>query len=314
MYLKLLFTTMADQLKVWLDGEFMPMEEAKVPIMTHSLQYGSGIFEGIRSYETRKGTAIFRLDEHVKRFLRTAKIYSMKLQATADEIREAIIETVRINRLKSCYIRPFAFYNSDEIGLHTGNKKVSVFIGAVPFGSYFGESRATGVRCKVSSWRRINSAILPIQAKASGNYTNSIIASNEAKAAGYDEAILTSQNGHIAEGPGQNIFMVHDGKLITPNKDSDILLGITRDSLIKIAIANNIDVIERFVHREELYTADELFFAGTAAEITPIVSVDNIQIGDGKVGPLTNSLFEKFSAVVHGTNTYFSEWLEEIEL
>lgn len=304
---------MEEQLKVWLDGKIMPMEDAKVPIMTHSLQYGSGIFEGIRAYETEKGTSVFRLDEHIKRFLKTAKIYSMNLPATKEEIKEAVLEIVKINKLKSCYVRPFAFYSSEEIGLKTRNKKVSLFIAAIPYGAYFGESKKSGVRCKVSSWKRINSSILPIQAKASGNYTNSIIASNEAYSAGFDEAILTSQNGFVAEGPGQNIFLVQDGKIITPNKDSDILLGITRDSIIKLAISNNIDVIERFVHREELYSADELFFAGTAAEITPIVSVDNISVGEGKVGAITNMLSEKFSAVVHGKNPYFSEWLEEIE-
>ena len=301
-------------MKVWLDGKIIPMGDAKVPIMTHSLQYGSGIFEGIRSYETDSGTAIFRLDDHVKRFMKTAKIYSMKLPATEEEIREAIIETVRANRLKSCYIRPFAFFNDAGISLHTGDKKVSVFIAAIPFGAYFGEAKLKGIRCKVSSWKRINSDILPIQAKASGNYTNSIIASNEAISSGYDEAILTSGNGMVAEGSGQNIFLVQDGKLVTPNKDSDILLGITRDSIIKLAGSNNIDVIERFIHREELYSAEELFFVGTAAEVTPIVSVDGIPIGDGKIGKMTSLISEKFSAVVHGQNHYFSEWLEKIEL
>lgn len=303
---------MAEEPKVWLDGSLIKESEARVPIMTHSLQYGSGIFEGIRSYETAKGSAVFRLDEHIKRFLNTAKTYYMDLPYNYGQIKPAIIETLKVNNLKSSYIRPFAFYNDKKIGVHTRDKQISVFIAAIPFGAYFGNSKDVGLRCKVSSWHRITSSVLPIQAKASGNYLNSIIANSEVTKAGYDEAILTSAGGFVAEGPGANIFMVRDGKLVTPNKDSDILLGITRDSIIKIAKSLGIEVEERFIHREELYSSEEVFFAGTAAEVTPVISVDDIEVGEGKPGKMTKAISDKFSEIVHGRDSYFSEWLTEV--
>lgn len=303
---------MADETKVWLDGNIIKESEAKVPIMTHSLQYGSGIFEGIRSYETKNGTAVFRLDEHVKRFFNTAKTYYMDLPFSFDQIKKGILEVLKVNNLTSSYIRPFAFYNDASISVHTSGKRVSVFIAAIPFGAYFGDSKEKGLRCKVSSWHRITSSILPIQAKASGNYLNSIIANSEVSKAGYDEAIMTSANGFIAEGPGANIFLVKDSKLITPNKDSDILLGITRDSIIRMAQSLQMEVTERFVHREEVYTADEVFLVGTAAEVTPVVSIDDISIGNGKPGPITSKISGKFSDIVHGRDNYFSEWLTTI--
>ena len=295
---------------VWLDNRIVKADDAKVPIMTHSLQYGSGIFEGIRAYETDNGIAVFRLDEHVRRFMNSMKIYSMDHGYTERQIREAILGVVRKNGISSGYIRPFAFYNDDQIGLSTSGKRVSVFIAARPFGKYF--AKQSGIRCKVSSWLRINSGILPVEAKASGNYLNSIIASMEAKSIGFDEAILMSQNGYVAEGPGENIFFVKDNVLLTPDKGSDILLGITRDSLIKMAESMGIEVRERQMHREELYTADELFFSGTAAELTPITSVDGIKIGTGAVGPITKMLAQTFDDVVHGRNKDFAHWLTYI--
>ncbi|MEM3278324.1 MAG: branched-chain amino acid transaminase, partial [Thermoplasmata archaeon] len=220
-------------LKIWLDGKIMDYSSAKVPILTHSLQYGSGIFEGIRAYETSMGTEIFRLNEHIKRFFETAKIYNMDLHYSQDEIREAIIAVIRANKLNAAYIRPFAFYGSDAIGLNVTNKKVSVYIAAVPFGKYL-STGDHGVKCKVSSWRRINSDILPVQAKSSGNYINSIIASIEAKNAGFDEAVLLSDNGYVAEGPGENIFIVKNGSLLTPDINANILMGITRDTVMQL--------------------------------------------------------------------------------
>jgi branched-chain amino acid aminotransferase len=299
-------------LKVWLDGKIMKYDDAKVPILTHSLQYGSGIFEGIRAYETDNGPAIFKLSEHVKRFMNSMKIYYIKTQFTQDDIEKAIIEVVRVNKLKSCYIRPFAFYNSDSIGVSPKGKKVSIYIAAVPFNAYFGKGKENGIRCNISSWHRINSLILPPQAKSSGNYINSILANMEAISGGADEAILTSITGFVAEGPGENIFLVENNKLVTPSMESDILLGITRETIIEIAEDIGIEVVERSVHKEELYTADELFFAGTAAEITPIVSVDNIQIGSGKPGPVTRMLAEKYSDIVTGKNKNFANWLTYI--
>jgi branched-chain amino acid aminotransferase len=299
---------MASNRYVWLDGRFVDYENAVVPLLTHSLQYGSGIFEGIRAYEAKKGTAIFRLDDHVRRFFNTAEIYGMKLPVDRKRLHNAIVSTVAKNKLDACYIRPFGFYNDQQIGLSPAGKKVSVAVAAVPFGSYFA-NKNKGIRCKVSSWQRINSLIMPPEAKGSGNYLNSILASMEAKRAGADEAILLSHDGYVAEGPGENIFLAQDGRLVTPSKDADILLGITRDSIIKLAEAEGLVVEERGVHKEELYTSDEIFFTGTAAELTPIVSVDSRRIGNGKTGPITRMLLDAYYDAVTGQNEEFSDWL-----
>ncbi len=296
-------------LVVWLDGKFVGYDEARVPILTHSLQYGSGIFEGLRAYKNHDGVAIFRLKDHVKRFFRTAKIYNMELGLTPAQLEKAIVETVKRNGPTSCYIRPFAFYNSDQIGLSTHGNKVSVFIGAVPMGAYFGKGKDSGIRCKTSSWRRINSEILPVEAKASGNYINSLIAHNEAAVSGFDEAIMLSADGKIAEGSTENIFLYMDDYLLTPDYSADILIGITRDTVIKIARKEGIEVLEEELHKEELYIADEVFFTGTAAEITPVVNVDGIKVGDGKPGKITKALAKKYTEVVSGKDKRFREWL-----
>jgi branched-chain amino acid aminotransferase len=297
------------QLYFWLDNKIVKRKDAVVPIMTHSLQYGSGIFEGIRAYKTANGPAIFRLDDHLKRFFRTAKIYSMSLKYTQSDMHEAVVKLVRQNHLDSCYIRPFAFYNDDNIGIATSGKKISVFVGAFPFGAYFGKGKEQGIKCKISSWHRINSLILPPEAKASGNYINSIIANLEAVYTGADEAILTSVEGYVAEGPGENIFVVEDGKLVTPSREADILMGITRDSIIKIAEDIGLDVTERNIHKEELFLCDEAFFAGTAAEVTPITTIDSRKVGNGKPGPITKMLADAYSNVVNGKNKDFEHWL-----
>ncbi|MVT35231.1 MAG: branched-chain amino acid transaminase [Euryarchaeota archaeon] len=301
---------MKGDLKVWWDGKFIEYKDAKVPILTHSLQYGSGIFEGIRAYKNEKGSAVFRLRDHIKRFFNTAKIYRIDLKYSMDEISQAILELLRINKLDECYIRPFAFYRDDSIGLSPFGKETSIYIAAVPFDKYL--SKSSGIRCKTSTWRRINSKILPVQAKASGNYLNSLIANLEARSLGFDEAIMLGENGYVAEGPGENIFIVKDGALITPPDESDILLGITRDSIIKIAGHLGIKTLERNIHREEIYVADEAFFAGTAAEITPISSVDGITIGDGNIGKITSTLINEYMNVVHGRNEYFRDWLTQV--
>lgn len=296
----------------WLDGKFIPESSANVPILTHSLQYATGVFEGVRAYKAGSGTAIFRLQDHMRRLLRSAKIYDMDLGYTEKQLCDSALELVRRNRLDSCYIRPFAFYNDSKIGLPPLGKKISTFIAAVSFGAYFAAGKEKGVSCKVSSWRRINSSILPPNAKASGNYANSIIANIEAKKAGADEAILLSTNGYVAEGSGENVFLVENGALVTPSKSSDILPGITRDSILKIAQNSGLETVEREVHREELYSADELFFTGTASEVTPIISVDFKKVGAGKPGPITKTLAEKFSSVVSGADSEFSGWLTYI--
>ncbi|MCL4375701.1 branched-chain amino acid transaminase [Candidatus Marsarchaeota archaeon] len=293
---------------VWLDGKIIKSEEANVPILTHSLQYGSGIFEGIRAYKTDRGGAIFRLEDHVRRFFNSARIYSINLGISQAEFKNAIIETVKKNGLDECYIRPFAFYNDQSIGLGVSGKKVSVAVMAIPFGHYFA-NKENGIRCRVSSFHRINSLILPPQAKASGNYINSILASMEAKRSGADEAILLSSNGYVAEGPGENIFIVKDNALITPSASSDILIGITRDSVIRIAANEGIDVEEREVHREELLTCDEAFFTGTAAEITPIISVDSEKLGEGKVGKITSKIGRLYSDITLGKKSKYANWL-----
>ncbi len=301
-------TSDRSKLKVWLDGRVIDYSKAVVPILTHSLQYGSGIFEGIRSYETDRGAAIFRLHEHVKRFMNSMKIYSMKSPYGSSAVEDAIKKVVKANRLKSSYIRPFAFYNDDSIGVNPLGKRISIYVAAMPFGSYFGTGKDRGIRCKVSSWHRISSSTLPVQAKASGNYLNSIIAGNDANASGFDEAILVSDGGLVTEGPGENIFMVKDNTLVTPSKESDILLGITRYSLLEVASSMGFTTEERLVKREELYTADELFFAGTAAEITPIVNVDGIDVSKG-IGPITKTLADRYSSIVHGKDDEFKGWL-----
>lgn len=299
---------MDENSKVWYNGKIIPYGEAKVPVLTHSLQYGTGIFEGIRAYETKDGAAIFRLEEHMKRFMRTAHIYSYDLGYDLKELMEAVKTVVRENGLKSCYIRPFAFVDDDRINLVTHGKKISTFIAALPFTTLF-DKADKGISCKVSSWRRINSDILPIQAKASGNYINSIAADLDAHASGFDEAILLSLNGFVAEGAGENIFLVEDGEIVTPSKESDILIGITRDAIIRIAKSMDLTVTERFVHRDELYYADEIFFAGTAAEVTPIVNVDGVKVGSGSVGEITGKIREAFFKVVKGESSQFKDWL-----
>ncbi len=296
-------------MKVWLNGKIIGIEEASISPLAHSVQYGSGVFEGIRSYETQNGTAIFRLMEHVGRLLKSAKTCYINLGYKEAEIREAIIKTVKANGLGACYIRPFAYVSEEGIGLSSYRKGTSMLIMALPFGSYFGAGKDKGIRCAVTSINRINSSVLPVQAKVSGNYVNSALANAEARIAGADEAILLSSSGHVSEGPGENIFLVEGNKLVTPGEDSDVLLGITRDSIIKIAEASGIEVEERSVHKEELYTCSELFFTGTAAEITPIVEVDGIKVGNGKPGPITKMLSGKYSGVVTGKDTMFEGWL-----
>jgi len=299
-----------ENLKVWLDGKIINYNDAKVSILTHSLQYGSGIFEGIRAYMGEHGVLIFRLRDHLLRFLNTAKIYYMNLNYTLQELELAVIDTVKANGKNDFYIRPFAFYNDDNIGLSPFKKKISVFIAAVPFKEYLSEKN--GVRVKISSWRRMNSNILPIKAKASGNYLNSIIAHMEVKVAGYDEAIILDEHGYVAEGPGENIFIIKDNTLITPGDESDILQGITRDTIIKISSDLGLSVKERMIHREELYTADELFFTGTAAEISPIIEVDNIKINDGKIGENTKKIKEMYMDIVRGRIFKYKDWLIEV--
>ncbi len=295
---------------IWFDGKFVDYDKANVHVLTHSLQYGSGIFEGIRSFRANGGSALFRLDDHVKRFFNSAKICGMKLRVSRAGLSKAIMDTVRKNGLDDCYVRPFSFYNDSNIGLDVTGKKVSTIVAAVGMGPYF-RGKSSGLRCKVSSWERISPSVLPTEAKASGNYVNSLLASMEAKRSGFDEAILPSEGGFVTEGAAENIFIVEDGNLVTPSKEANILMGITRDTVIKIAKTIGIGVEEREVHREELYTCDEAFFTGTAAGVVPIINIDSKKVGSGRAGGITESLMDEYDKTVHGNsaNPIFRDWL-----
>ncbi len=300
-------TDSKDKIKVWWDGNILNFNEAKVPILNHSMQYGSGIFEGIRAYDTPRGTSIFRLRDHVKRFFNSMNIYNIKIRYSENEVEEAIRVIVKENNFRSCYIRPFVFYYDDNIQLPVEGKMTSLYIVPLPLNKYIENSN--GIKCKISSWVRIDSHILPVQAKASGNYINSLLAVQEAKASGFDEAIMMDREGYVTEGSAENIFLVKDGRLLTPSLDSNILEGITRDSIVKIAKSIGIEVEERKIHREELMTADEVFLCGTAAEVTPVVNIDGIKIGEGEEGPITGNLRNKYVDVVKGKDDNFRDWL-----
>ncbi|MDE1804929.1 MAG: branched-chain amino acid transaminase [Candidatus Micrarchaeota archaeon] len=293
---------------IWLNGKFKKFEEVTVHVFTPTIQYGLGIFEGIRCYQTKKGVAVFRLREHAKRFMDSAKMYKMKLRVSQEELEEGIIETVRKNKIQNGYIRPFAFYDNVVMGFFYPDEQMNVSITAIEYGNYF-QNKEKGLRCKVSSWRKASSDVLPPQAKVSGNYIASFLSRLDARDSGYDEAILLSANGLVAEGSGENIFLVEDNKVITPQKSGDFLLGITRDSAIKILESAGVEVEQRGVHREELYKCDELFFTGTAAEVTPVVNVDGRTIGNGKIGPITRMVSERFSKIVSGEDKQFAKWL-----
>jgi len=298
--------------KIWLNGKLVDRSEAKVPILTHSLQYGTGIFEGIRSYASANNSFVFRLKEHIMRFKDSAKMYRMDIGFSVEELSQGVIDTVRSNEMKSSYIRPFAFFSDESISLATENLHVSTAIAIVDLGKYFGSKAQKGLECMTSSWRRINSNILPVHAKASGNYLNSCLASTEARLAGYDEGLMLSGDGYISEGPGENIFIVNDGVIITPGLESSILKGITRDSIISIAKDLGYEVIERQIHRDEVYSADEAFLCGTAAEISPIKSLDRITIGEEFPGRVTKDLSYNFEKILSGENKKFKHWLTAV--
>ena len=300
--------------KIWFNGQFVEWDEAKIHVLSHVVHYGSSVFEGIRCYKNREGSAIFRLEDHVRRLFDSAKIYMIDIPYTEEEICEAVIETVKINNLKECYIRPVVFRGHKELGVNPLNCPVEVVIAAWEWGSYLGqEALEEGVDVGVSTWRRMAPNTLPNMAKAGGNYLNSQLVKIEAIKHGYDEGIMLDYNGMVSEGSGENIFIVKDGELYTPPISSSILPGITRDSVIKLAKEMDINVKEERIPREMLYIADELFFTGTAAEITPIRSVDGIKIGNGRRGPLTEKLQESFFKILRAEADDRFEWLKYIE-
>ncbi len=295
---------------IWMDGKMVPWREANVHVLTHTLHYGMGVFEGERAYKTDKGTAIFRLKEHTDRLFRSAHILGMQIPFTKDEINKATIAAVRENNLDSAYIRPMCFYGSEGMGLRADNLKVHCSIAAWEWGAYLGEENMQkGIRIRTSSFTRHHVNISMCKAKANGHYINSMLALTEALRDGYDEALLLDVNGFVTEGSGENLFIVRDGIIYTPDLTS-ALEGITRDAIITIAKDEGYKVIEKQITRDEVYIADEAFFTGSAAEVTPIRELDNRMIGDGKRGSITENLQSKFFDIVAGKLDKYNDWLD----
>ena len=297
---------------IWYDGKLVPWREATTHVLTHTLHYGMGVFEGVRAYETPRGPAIFRLEEHTGRLLRSAHILGMKLPYDKATLMQAQIEAVRANGLKSGYIRPMAFYGAEAMGISAKTLSVHVIVAAWPWGAYLGqEALEKGIRVKTSSFARHHVNITMCKAKANGNYMNSILAHREAEHDGYDEALLLDVDGFVAEGSGENIFIVRRGKLYTPDLTS-ALEGITRDTIIQLAAEIGIEVIEKRITRDEVYSADEAFFTGTAAEVTPIRELDNRAIGAGSRGPITERLQALYFDCVQGRAEQHADWLSHV--
>ncbi|MDH2901293.1 MAG: branched-chain amino acid transaminase [archaeon] len=299
---------------IWMDGDIVPWEKATIHVMTHSLHYGSAMFEGIRCYKTDRGTMIFRLDAHIKRLFRSAKIYEMEIPFTSEEIVKGIKSLIVANHIEECYIRPIVYYGSDEVGVNPKGNKVHVSVAMWPWLPYLGEDGLRkGVRCKISSWSRIDQRSLPTMAKAAANYANSILARTEAQKLGYDEAILLNTNGFVTEGTGENLFTVRDGVIVTPPLSAGILPGITRDSIIQLGRDMSYVVKERNISRGELLVSDEVFLSGTAAEVTPVREIDNDMIGSGSMGPTTEKIQRKFFEIVRGKDPKYFKWLEPLK-
>jgi branched-chain amino acid aminotransferase len=294
---------------IWQNGDFVPWEEARVHVLSHGLHYGTGVFEGIRCYETERGSAVFRHRDHLERLEKSAELYYFSLPYSVEELRQATHELIRRNGLRSCYIRPLAFRGYGEMGLYAQSAPIEVIIAVWPWGAYLGEDgKRHGIRTKVSSWRTISGDSLIPHAKASGQYLNSILAKTESANAGYDEAILLDQHGCVSEGSGENVFLVRDGVLCTPPHTASILDGITRNSVVQIARDLGYRVEERDIARSELYLADEMFLTGTAAEIVPVREVDDHQLGEP--GEITRVIQARFEDAVHGRAEEYLEWLD----
>ena len=297
---------------IWLDGEFVPWREAKTHVLTHTLHYGMGVFEGVRAYHAEKGTAIFRLQEHTDRLFRSAHILQMPMPYDKETVNKATCEAVSKNNLDSAYIRPMCFYGSEGMGLRADNLNVHVMVAAWEWGSYLGaEGMEKGIRIRTSSYTRHHVNITMCKAKANGNYMNSMLALKEALDCGYDEALLLDNEGYVAEGSGENIFVVRDGVIYTPDLTS-ALDGITRSTIIQLAEELGYKVKEKRITRDEVYVADEAFFTGTAAEVTPIREVDNRAIGNGSRGPVTEKLQTLYFDVVHGRVAEKESWLSYV--
>lgn len=298
---------------IWYNGKLVEWRNAQTHVLTHTLHYGMGVFEGVRAYETASGPAIFRLQDHTDRFFNSARIVGMQLPFDKEIINKAHLEVVKANHLKSCYFRPMAFYGSQKLGVAPAQNDVQVIVAAWAWGAYLGEEGIQkGIRIKTSSFTRHHVNITMCKAKANGNYMNSIMANNEATADGYDEALLLDANGYVAEGSGENIFIVRKGKLYTP--DATVALeGITRDTVMTIARDMGLEVVEKRITRDEVYIADEVFFTGTAAEVTPIRELDKRQIGQGLRGPVTQEIQERFFNIVNGKDAKYQHWLTYVK-
>jgi branched-chain amino acid aminotransferase len=297
---------------IWMNGEIVRWQDARVHVLTHALHYGSGVFEGIRAYETDRGTAVFRHQDHLQRLQRSAELYYMELPYTLEKLREATHDLIRRNNLRSCYIRPIAFRGYGEMGLFPLNVEVDVAVAVWSWGAYLGEEgQREGIRCKVSSWRRMSGDSFIPQSKASGQYLNSILAKVESAKAGYDEAILLDQHGNVSEGSGENIFVVREGQISTPPAAASILEGITSRSVRQIAADLGFQVVERDISRGELYLADEVFLTGTAAEVVPVREIDDHRLGPP--GELTQAIQKRFFEAIQGKREEYLEWLDFVD-
>ncbi|MDQ4040793.1 MAG: branched-chain amino acid transaminase [Actinomycetota bacterium] len=300
---------------IWMNGDLVAWEDAKVHVLSHALHYGTGVFEGIRAYETDAGPAIFRHRDHLDRLYKSAELYYMPVPYGVEELRSATHELIARNGLAACYIRPLVFRGYGQMGLYPLEAPVDVAIAVWAWGAYLGEeSKRTGIRAKVSSWRRISPDSLIPHAKASGQYLNSVLAKIESQKAGYEEAILLDDKGHVCEGSGENIFVARDGQLVTPPQTASILDGINRRSVMQIARDLGHEVVERDLARAELYLADEVFLSGTAAEIVPVREIDDHAVGDGRPGPVTREVQAVFEDALHGRAERYRDWLDVVKV
>jgi branched-chain amino acid aminotransferase len=297
--------------KIWLNGKFVDWRNAKIHVLTHALHYGTAIFEGMRCYDAKGGPAVFRMKDHYKRLVDGTKSYQFELGHGVKELCSITKELVRKNGIRSCYIRPICFAGYGTIGINVKGVPFELAIIPVDMGKYFGDKAERGITCEISSWKRISTTILSPHVKASANYLNSVLAKREAINAGYDEAIMLSEEGHVSEGTGENLFIVENGELVTPPLYDGVLAGITRESLMQLAREMGITVRERSILRDELYTASEVFLCGTAAEITPVVSIDKRKVSKGP-GPITKDLREAFFNIVTGKDERFIGWLDYV--
>ncbi|MEO8247980.1 MAG: branched-chain amino acid transaminase [Burkholderiales bacterium] len=299
--------------KIWIDGAMVDWRDAKIHVLTHTLHYGCGAFEGVRAYDTQSGTAIFRLQEHTERLFNSAKILRMKIPFSQEQVNEVQQQVVRENNLKSCYLRPLTWIGSEKMGVSPKGNTIHLMVAAWPWGAYLGEEGLKkGIRVKTSSYTRHHVNITMTQAKAVSNYSNSILANMEALDDGYDEALLLDASGFVSEGAGENIFIIKRGVIYTPDLSAGALNGITRNTVFHIAKDLGVEVVQKRITRDEVYIADEAFFTGTAAEVTPIRELDRLEIGAGSRGPVTEKIQNAFFDIVNGRNEKYAHWLTKV--